>query len=453
MKKYNFKHIYVAVLCLFFAVSCSEDNDPVIGPLVPKANEAQDVKTTGFTATWGRVFRGTAYQLDVSETSDFSTFLDGYNSKEITSFLAVIEELDDNTNYYYRVRGIVDGVATPNSNVVAVKTRLIPGDDLTLKGEADFFVGVAVSPERVADPAHDEVYQREFNSITAENAMKMRSIFKGLDASGNIIYDWTESDAIVDYAEDNGMNLHGHALVWHESVPDTLANFGGSNAEFESIVEDYITTVVDRYEGKVDSWDVVNEAVEEGSGGLRASVFVQKMGVDFATKCFRFARNADPVVKLFYNDFNMTTDSAKRNAALSIVDDLIAEDLIDGFGFQMHISFNFPSKEEIETAAADLVSRNLLVHFSELDVRVNASADITEFTEERSLAQSDKVRDVVEVYDALPAANKYALSIWGLKDDDSWILDRFPQDDWPLLFDEEFEKKPAFSGFIEALQN
>lgn len=326
-------------------------------------------------------------------------------------------------------------------------------DNTALKTSAkDFFVGVAVNPTRVQDAKYSSVYTKEFNSITAENAMKMRSILQGIDSKGDLIYNWTEADLLVDYAEANNLNIHGHTLVWHESTPDFLMNFQGTNQEFEQIIEEYITTVVTRYKGKIDSWDVVNEAIADGTGSLRDSKFLQFMGKDYVKKCFQYARNADNNVKLFYNDYNLEFDAEKQRAAFAIVDDLLTNRLIDGVGYQMHIDYNFPSKQVIKTATDLIVQRKLLVHFSELDVKANPKGDITNFTEERNIAQAKKVYEVVEVYNNIPKEYKYALSVWGLKDDDSWVTPRYGFPDWPLLFDSSFEKKKVYRAFIQALE-
>lgn len=326
-------------------------------------------------------------------------------------------------------------------------------DDTTLKKRAnDFYVGVAVNPRRIKDTDYSTLYKKEFNSITAENAMKMKSILKGMDTNGNLVYDWTESDRIVDFAEINNMNLHGHTLIWYESIPDFLKDFKGTNEAFETIIEKYITNVVSRYKGKVDSWDVVNEAIADGTSDLRKSVFLERMGPDYVKKCFQYAKNADQEVKLFYNDYGLIYDKKKQQGAFTLVDDLIAENLIDGVGYQLHIDFNFPSKLDIKTATDLIVQRKLLVHFSELDVKTNPKGDIETFTESRSHAQGKKIYEVVSVFNSLPKEYKYALTLWGLKDDDSWITPRYGFPDWPLLFDSTFQKKRAYSGFLQALE-
>jgi endo-1,4-beta-xylanase len=452
MKKYSTIYLFITLILTLSLNSCTENDKEIEFETVPVANEALDVRPNEFRASWKAIFRASGYELDVSNNESFSSFLPDYNAKQVNKFEETITNLSNNTQYYYRVRAILNGVPTENSNTVQATTRFIPDEIETLKSSAsNFLVGIAVNPDRVADPIYTEVYEKEFNSVTAENAMKMRSIFVGLNGT-EIVYDWSKSDAIVDYAEANGMNIHGHALVWHESVPDALQNFTGSDEEFETIVENYISTVVSRYKGKIDSWDVVNEAISDNRSSLRPTIFRQKLGENYVQKCFQFARDADPDVKLFYNDYNMTTDALKRSGALTLIDGLIANNLIDGMGYQMHININTPNENEMRLATNELVNRNLLIHYSELDVRTNIDGTARELTEELAFAQREKVSQVTRVYNSIPDENKYALTLWGLKDDDSWITPRFNVLDWPLLFNDDFSKKEAYFGFIEGLQ-
>lgn len=452
MKKYKTMYLLIILVFSIGFSSCDNEESEIAFDTIPVAKEALSIKPTEFTALWEPVFRSSSYELDISEDENFTSFIPGYNAKPVNKFQEIISELTNNTQYYYRVRGILNGQPTENSNTIGVLTRLITAEDVTLKSSADFLVGVAVNPDRVADPEYMKVYAKEFGSVTAENAMKMANIVTGIDSDMKISYDWSKADAIVNYAETNGMNIHGHALVWHESIPNALQNFTGTDAEFEAIIKDYITTTVTRYKGKVDSWDVVNEAIADNTSSLRASIFRQKMGENYVQKCFQFARNADPDVKLFYNDYNMVTDGLKRAGALNLVDGLISNNLIDGMGYQMHINVNSPNESEMQLATNELINRKLLIHFSELDIRTNPDGRLTEFTDEAIFAQRNKVSQVTRIYNSIPKDLKYALTLWGLKDDDSWITPRFGFIDWPLLFDESFSKKEAYFGFIEGLQ-
>jgi endo-1,4-beta-xylanase len=197
----------------------------------------------------------------------------------------------------------------------------------------------------------------------------------------------------------------------------------------------------------------VNESINDG-GGMRNTIFKQRMGADYISKCFQWARAADPEVLLFYNDYNTSVDINKQNDVYALIDNLKTNNIpIDGLGMQMHINFESPTKAQLIADTNKAVQRNLKVHYSELDIRVNSkdSQLITTFTPERNVAQKLKCKEIVQVYNAIPAANKYAITMWGLKDNDSWIIDFFKRNDWPLLFDANFNVKKAHTGFLEGL--
>ena len=310
-----------------------------------------------------------------------------------------------------------------------------------------FSVGISTSTPKLDLLSYTQIIEREFESITAEYQMKMNVI---LPVKGT--YNWSKADQIVNYAVSKGLKVHGHALVWHESTPDWLLNYQGTDAQFEQEVKDYITAVVSRYKGKVTSWDVVNEGVSDSAGSLRNTVFKQRMGDDYMVKCFQFAHDADPDSKLFYNDYNLETNIAKQNKVFELIKDWKLRKVpIHGIGFQMHISYLTP-KDQIQTATNKAVASGLLLFYSELDIRANPNKDISTFTLERSAAQQSKYKEVVQIYNAIPMENKFGITVWGLKDDDSWLLKHHNNfNEWPLLFDANFNAKQAYTGFLEGL--
>ncbi len=465
MKLTNIK-MGIALLLVMTLLSCSKDDgngpDPIEALGIPFASTASNITDTSFQANWVLVAKTDGYLLDVSTNSSFSTFVAGFNALSVTGNTFVITGLSPATSYYYRVRAKRGVEVSNNSNIIAVTTTGIVAEDPTfLKVKANalanpFFVGVAVKSQQLSTgSAYDVVLKNEFSSLTAEYEMKMNPISTG---SGS--YNWVAADKIVKYGNDNGINVHGHALVWHNAVPNWLTNFSGTNAEFTMEVKKYITDVVTRYAGKVKSWDVVNEAVNDNDGGLRNTIFLQKMGPNYIKDCFQWARDAanaagDTNLLLFYNDYGTSTNINKQNKVYTIVDDLMANNLIDGVGFQMHNTYLSPTKIQMETDINRAVVKGLKIHVSELDIQVNQNNDITYLTEERNLAQKAKYLEIVKIYNALPAANKYALTVWGFKDNESWIpysTDlNHPGNDWPLLYDKDFKLKSAHTGFLEGL--
>lgn len=459
------KCLLVLASLFFFLNACSKDDDVVVTNLeTPIANAPKDVNDNGFRAKWNYVSHSKSYLLDVSTTENFATFVTNYESKEVTDLNEVVVGLTGGTQYYYRVRAKNETQISDYSNVISVVTtgsNGIPEDPTFLKVKANklsnpFFVGMAVKASQLTSGSqYDVILKNEFSSISAEYEMKMDPIST---ASG--VYNWTAADKIVAYGNANGINVHGHALVWHNAVPQWLKDFLGTDAEFALEVKKYITDVVTHYAGKVKSWDVVNEAADDNGGNMRNTIFLQRMGPNYIKDCFKWARDAanaagDTSLLLFYNDYATSTNIPKQNRVFTIVDDLKANNLIDGVGFQMHNTYLSPTKAQIETDINRAVAKGLKIHVSELDIQVNQFNDISTFTNERRLAQKEKYKEMVKIYNALPAANKYALTVWGMKDDESWIpysteLNHIGND-WPLLYDSNFAIKSSHTGFLEGL--
>ena len=459
------KFLLVLTSFVFFLSACSKDDNETVANLeTPVANAPKDVNDNGFRAKWNYVSNSKSYLLDISTSATFATFLPNYNSKPVTDLNEVVVGLLGGTQYYYRVRAKTETQTSDYSNVISVVTTgssTIPEDPTFLKVKANklanpFFIGMAVKASQLTSgSAYDIILKNEFSSISAEYEMKMDQIST---ASG--VYNWTVADKIVAYGNANGINVHGHALVWHNSVPKWLKDFSGTDAEFAAEVKKYITDVVTHYAGKIKSWDVVNEAVDDNGGTMRNTIFLQRMGANYVKDCFQWARNAaaaagDTSLLLFYNDYATSTNIAKQDKVYSILDDLKANKLIDGVGFQMHNTYLSPTKAQIETDLNRAVTKGLKIHVAELDIQVNQSNDISTFTNDRRLAQKEKYKEIVQLYNALPAASKYAITVWGMKDNESWIPFstelNHPGNDWPLLYDSNFKIKSSHTGFLEGL--
>lgn len=329
--------------------------------------------------------------------------------------------------------------------------------DQNLKDVASFPIGNIVSASKLASTSSSnttfkQLLNQEYNSITAENDMKMANMFTGPDT-----YDFSDGDAIVAYALENGFRVHGHALIWHQSIPNWLNTFEGTDEEFEAQVEAYVKATVAHFaevtngEGipVVASWDVVNEYFDGSS--VRTSLFTQRIGTDFHEKAFQWAREADPDVKLFYNDYNIAGQVDKRNAILNMVSNFLSNDIpIDGIGMQMHLNHDWPSTD-LPTSIQDISDSGLLVHVSELDVKANYSDDLDELTVERAQAQEEQYQRVGYYYTTIvPPAQQFGLTLWGIRDQDSWLYEG--GSDWPLLYDNDFNTKITHRGLVAGLQ-
>ncbi len=347
----------------------------------------------------------------------------------------------------------------------------------SLRELADVTIGIAVSNNdapsyNILTSAKEKaVVEKHFAQMTAGNIMKMSYL---QPTQGNFTF--TNADAFVDYANTKNMSIHGHALVWHSDyqVPGFMKNWSGSAADFITALETHITTVVDHFEakGNVQSWDVVNEALTDGSpSNFRTtdSTFYVKSGNSavYIEKAFQAARAAAPAAILYYNDYNIEANGAKMTKLEEMLTDFKARNIpIDGVGFQMHVCLNYPSASTIAAAMKRVVDKGLKVKITELDVAINQpycdnypANKVSAFTQSVALAQKKRYCDIVKAYmDTVPANLRGGISVWGTTDANTWLNDLYKTQfnnekiSWPLLFDDSYNDKPALRGFADGLQ-
>jgi len=331
-------------------------------------------------------------------------------------------------------------------------------NDIGLKDNSSFPIGTAIKIETLLnDSILQDLQKSNFNSITSASDMKMNRILTSEDN-----YDWSRIDKIVDYAQLNNQRLFGHNLIWHSSTPKWVEEKALIDSIWlDTFMKDYITKYVSRYKGKVAAWDVVNEGLESHGGNIRKTMWYNVLGKDYIAKAFTYAHEADPNAILFYNDFNIERDTLKLNATLKLVNELKNQGVpIHGIGFQMHIRMDIPD-ETIAYALKKAAATGLQIHLSEVDIIFNKHDDTRlggiqiydEITNEMKATQAEKYKNLVLMYRKIvPKEQQYGITFWDFTDRDSWINGFFNLNDWPTLYDENLEPKPAYFGFLEGLK-
>ena len=183
------------------------------------------------------------------------------------------------------------------------------------KFENDFLIGATINQEDYQIVDRDaqaiKIVQKDFNAVTPENSMKWMHIHPEFNE-----FTFSNADKIVDFAKENEMYLLGHTLVWHNQVPDYIYNIKDKRT-FQDHIEEHINTVVKRYQGKVDMWDVVNEALND-DGSLRKTVFLEMLGENYIEQAFSLANKADPNVALAYNDYNLYKPKKRKGQHFAV---------------------------------------------------------------------------------------------------------------------------------------
>jgi len=318
-----------------------------------------------------------------------------------------------------------------------------------LKDAAPFPIGAGVEPYRLeTEPVYRRTVLTEYNSLTSENRLKMNMIRPEENR-----YDWWGGDELVKYAGENKMRLFGHTLIWHLALPRWLETYQGDSQAWERLFRDHIQTVVRRYAGKIVAWDVVNEAFDN-DGTLRKSIWLEKLGPGYVSRAFQYAREADPNARLFYNDFGQEDHPKKVQAILDMVADFRRRGIpIDGLGLQFHTDLN-QQNSKLETALRELTKTGLQIHISELDVRINPDSK-PNFVPTAALLLEQKARyaAIVRMYRTIvPPAQQYGITLWNVGDADTWLRFFCECKEYPLPFNDQYERKPAYEGILEELQ-
>jgi endo-1,4-beta-xylanase len=326
-------------------------------------------------------------------------------------------------------------------------------------------IGIAVAAGSTGNSifnsiARQNVIKQHFSQLTAENIMKPEALHPAQNT-----YDYAAADQLVQFAKDNNMSLHAHTLIWHSQIPSWMKNFSGNKAEWIAMMESHIANVAGHFETKgstLKSWDVVNEAFDDGSSGAyrgqsnpNDSVWYKNIGPEFIEKAFVAARKAEPDADLYYNDYNLEWSDSKLGAVIKMVKDFKARNIpIDGVGFQMHVwSNNSVSKLKSQFEKVVAIDPSIKVKLTELDVRFNyVTPALTGPSEQLYQTHKQLVHDMVQAYlQAVPPAQRGGITVWGLTDAESWILGLYGRPDWPLFFFNDLKQKPALQGFADAL--
>jgi endo-1,4-beta-xylanase len=348
--------------------------------------------------------------------------------------------------------------------VLLLYTVCTSAQQVPSKGLKDYYknyfpIGVAVSARDIKNPEEAALILGQFNSLTPENAMKMGPIHPEENR-----YNWKDADSIVAFAQAHGLRVRGHNLCWHEQTPAWLFKDNAGNLVTKDVLlkrlKDHITTVVNRYKGKIYAWDVVNEAVDDDSTKfLRNSLWYQICGEDFIAKAFEYAHEADPKAVLFYNDYN-TERPEKRERVYRLLKKLVDAGVpINGVGLQAHWSLYEPDQEDLVATIKKFSSLGLKIQITELDIsiypweknrRAKQPGEADAYTPELEKKQVDKYAQVFKIFREYRNVIT-GVTFWNISDKNTW-LDGYPvpgRKNYPLLFDQDLRPKKAYWKVVD----
>lgn len=319
---------------------------------------------------------------------------------------------------------------------------------------APFPIGAAVSMDNLRNNTrYKEAIAREYTSITAENAMKMGSIWQARSR-----YNFRDVDYLVDFAEQNGLKVHGHALVWYKKSSTSMPQFvldlhesgWGTKEEWKELMREYIHTVVGRYKGRVASWDVVNESIKDDGSERTEDIWREHIGYpDYIDWAFQCAHEADPDALLFYNDYGYDYAAAKRTKTDELIKGMLERGIpIHGYGIQAHIDLPNRSEGKFKDAIDQAKRLGVMIHISEIDIKCNPNADSSvTYTEALQKKQAALYNEVCASMMNVPEDRRFGITQWNVADASSG-LSKNP--DWPYLLGSDYEPKtPAYDYFVK----
>ncbi len=278
---------------------------------------------------------------------------------------------------------------------------------------------------------------RDFGAITPENAMKWDAL-EG--ERGTMV--WDGADRAVDFADEHDLAVRGHTLVWHAQLPGWIADGKLGAKELSKVMREHIAKVMGRYKGRVRTWDVVNEVVDD-DGTLRKSVWRDTLGPAFIARAFAAARKADPKARLTLNEIGAESVGPKSDMLYEVARDLKGRGLLDEIGFQSH--FNLDGVPPTMRANLErFAALGLDIAITEADVSLKDDP-----SRKQLKAQGRVYAKLVKTCRAVPRCK--ALTVWGFTDRYSWIPDNQPGFGSATLLDDELKAKPAYRAFAKAL--
>lgn len=333
----------------------------------------------------------------------------------------------------------------------------LPTDEMTLAARAarkGLQYGAATNHRFLrTDPAFAHAFARECSILVPEFEFKWSRIRPSAET-----FDFSASDWLFEFAEQHGLQVRGHPLVWHQALPRWFdSTVTPQNAE--RILVHHITTIVRRYAGRVHSWDVVNEAIlpsRRSPDGLINSAWLKFLGPDYIDLAFRVAAEADPNAVLVLNDYGLDYETrhgkSKRRLVLSLLERLVAAGTpVHALGIQAHLRawedrFKPAEMQKFLQSVADL---GLDVFVTELDVSDQKLPGQIEYRDEKV---ARVYRDYLDTVLSVPAVK--LVITWGLSDRYTWLQYHRPRSDGldvrPLPLDSDLQRKPAWTAIASA---
>ena len=324
---------------------------------------------------------------------------------------------------------------TPLPGVTSITITPAPRKNDTIASTAksqNRYFGTAVQVDPLDyDDRYASYVASDFSSVTVEYAMRWNIVEPSQDE-----FNWDGADAIVAWAGSRGIKVRGQPLVWYLQLPAWLTNGQFDQATLAQLLEKHVTDEVGHFAGKIASWDVVTDPLNE-NGTLRSSLWSQVLGPDYIARVLQWAHAADPAAKLYINESNAEGLGVKSDALFNFVKALKTRGVpIDGVGLTTHLDAT--KKGVLPPGMGSNVQRfggiGVEVAYTALDVRMHSPP-----LQDEPPQQLNLYRTAVRACFTQPAC--VGITVWGFTDRYSWIAQTYPGFGEADLFDAKIYRK------------
>ena len=423
-----------------------------------------EVQSTGSTSGWGAsadIISGTKVEVNDEKEEKWLRLEASYDTLYTLGSIRVNfvpVDADKEAEFYVDVINITYGAET-------VKTDYVSNEESLWKTYEDYFkVGCCMSSDMIRNTKMRQIVKEQFNSVTAENEGKPEQILdqeacQNLADNSQVAITMKPFEKIYSWCEANHINVRHHTFVWYSQTPgwffteDYTANGKQASRDLmlkrmENFIKVTIESINDRWPGLVYAIDVANEATHQQ--GIRTdnnkwydTVGDKGDGDNFVYYACKYANKyKEDYQELYYNDYEFDYNTPVCEYVLNtLLKKAIKEELVDGVGIQGHIDCD---NIRHDIANAKLIkAKGLKCQITELDITTNTNE---EGYQKQGEAYKDMVKQILELNES-GETDVNAIIVWGITDDTSW---KRGQD--PLLFTSNYKKKPAYYGFLDALE-
>ena len=432
---------------------------------VPKNSNVSSLQLQVYPISMNSPIKGTAVTISADNEEQWIRTTASFDTLETLGAIRLVYTLKDTSNtgtFFIDNINITYGTET-------VKTKYESKGESLYKTYANYFkVGSCMSANMLNNTTLRRIARDNFNSLTAENEAKPEQILNKT-ACQNLAKEGKESEVSVtlkpmerlyDFCEAYHIGVRHHTFVWYSQVPAWFFNVGyednGSQVSkdvmlkrMENFIKTTLQRVNKRWPGLVYAIDVANEAVDNHTIRSNNNNWYTVVGKDFVYYAFKYARQyAEKDQKLYYNDYSYDYDTENCKYALNtLLKKAISEKLIDGVGIQGHIKDD-QTPVNVMNDAKMIFNKGLECQITELDITTPGNA-ASNFKKKSKLYHDLIVETLKNNRDG--KTNITAIVLWGITDNLSWRAR--DQEKWPLLFNEDYSKKPAYYGFLDAIKD